>query len=128
MTTLPLSQEQRQFLRSPFDGEALLRTERHPMFIPCEPRNVSVGGICVRTSEEMEIRSEVDVQLKAVGLLRPLQCRGRVNWTTARLDLRAQPPIPYDVGIEFIGLSPQLRVELQRIVESWRNASSGVPR
>ena len=120
MTTFPPSEEKRQFFRAPFDGQALIRTEGHAAFVQCEPRNMSVGGICLRLDTEVDIRSEVDVQLVAAPLAQPIQCHGRVNWTTARLDLRAQPPIPYDVGIEFVGLSPQLRAELQRVIDAMR--------
>ena len=127
MTTIPLPQEYRQSPRVNFDGQALIRTEHHSGFVPCEPRNVSVGGMCLRLEEEVELRSEVDVQLVIPNTPQPLQCHGRVNWITARLDVRMQPPIPYDVGIEFEGLSPQLRTELQRIIEAWRQQQAVVP-
>ena len=124
MITVPPSTEKRQFFRAAFDGQALIRTERHPAFVQCEPRNVSVGGVCLRLDEEVDIRSEVDVQLVGTPLTQPIQCRGRVNWTTARLDLRAQPPIPYDIGIEFVGLSPTLRAALQRMIDAMRSQAT----
>ena len=126
MTTLPSSGEQRIFPRVSFDGQALIRTDHHAGFMPCEPRNVSMGGVCLRMDEEVELRSEVDVQLVTPHLPQPIQCHGRVNWITARLDVRMQPPIPYDVGIEFVGLSPQLRAELQRIIDTWRQQHTAV--
>ena len=127
MTTYPPSAEKRQYLRAPFDGQTLIRTERHVGFVPCEPRDVSMGGICLRLEEDVDLRSEVDVQLVGAPLPQPIQCHGRVNWTTARLDVRSQPPIPYDVGIEFIGLSPQLRAALQRVIESLRQHAAQAP-
>ena len=105
----------------------MVRTEGRAAFMPCEPRNVSIGGICLRLEEDVELRSEVEVELVAANLPQPLHCHGRVNWTTARLDVRAQPPIPYDVGIEFIGLSSELREELQRAIEVFRQRAIVTP-
>ena len=119
MTTEPVT-EKRESPRLPFDGQTLIRTGDHTTFTPCEPRNVSIGGMCLRLDEEIELQSEVEVQIVTSDGPQPIQCHGRVNWTTARLDVRAQPPIPYDVGIEFTGLSPQLRAELKRIIDAMR--------
>src|SRR3989338_4333380 len=115
--------EQRQCPRVGFEGRALIPPDGRATFTPCEPRNVSEGGVCLRLEEDMELRSEVDIQLLAANLTQPIQCHGRVNGTTARRDVRAQPPIPYDVGIEFVGLSPQLRAQLQRAVQDFRQRS-----
>ena len=124
MTTQPSVDEQRQFPRVAFDGQTLIRTPQRATFMPCESRIVSVGGMCLRLEEDMELRSEVDVQIVTGASAAPIQCRGRVNWTTARLDVRPQPPIPYDIGIEFVGLSQHLRSELQRIIDLWRQQQS----
>ena len=120
MTTTPAPHEQRRSLRVAFGGQALIRAEGHVAFMPCQPQNVSVGGVCLRLNEDMELRSEVDIQLVAPELSHPIQCHGRVNWTTARLDVRPQPPVPYDIGIEFVGISPALRAELDRMIDRLR--------
>ena len=120
MNIVPPSDDKRQAPRSSFDGQALIRTADRATFMPCEPRNMSIGGMCLRLDEEVELQSDVEVQLVSGDSPHTIQCHGRVNWTTARLDVRAQPPIPYDVGIEFVGLSPQLRAELKRIIDAMR--------
>ena len=112
--------EKRESPRLVFEGRALIRTQQRATFVPCESRNVSLGGMCLRLEEEIALQSEVEVQIVTSDGPQPIQCHGRVNWTTARLDVRAQPPIPYDVGIEFVGLSPQLREALRRAIEAMR--------
>lgn len=123
---LPPSEEKRQFPRAPFEGQALIRTERHATFIPCEPRNVSLGGMCLRLNEDVELRSEVDVQLVAASSAQPIECHGRVNWTTARLDVQPHAPVPYDVGIEFVGVSPQIRAALAYVIEAWKRQQAAM--
>ncbi len=91
-------------------------------FVPCEARNISVVGICVRFPKELELRSPVRLRVwKSTG--EPIECDGQVNWTMGRSDICQQPPYPYDIGIEFDGL-PQttgtlLAALLEEFGQSW---------
>ncbi|GEM_PF-4461714 len=116
MTTTAPVEEKRQFPRVTCEGQVFLRTEERFEPIACTPQNVSIGGVCVRLEAMLEIGAEVDVQLVLPQFAQPLACHGRVCWTTARMDLCDEPPIPYDVGIEFLNVSIPLRETLRRLV------------
>jgi hypothetical protein len=111
--------EQRRFTRVLFEGQALIRTAQHD-FTTCTPQNVSTGGACLRIMENLDPRDEVDVQLISTEFPEPVELHGRVRWTTARLDISEQAPVPYDVGIEFTGLSAHMQQALQRMIQHCR--------
>ena len=86
--------------------------------------NISAGGVCIRLTKELEVRSLVQLQLTPTSPLdesrrsgervtgrgrRPVRCTGRVTWVIQRLDLREGPPFLFDIGIQFVDPPPTLR-------------------
>lgn len=104
-------QERRRFPRGePRFGIQLLQPQG---LVAADSVNVSRGGLCLRLSATLEVRSVVRLQMTqgraAPKAVRPVECTGRVAWVIQRLDLRDMPPFLYDVGIEFVDPPPILR-------------------
>ena len=81
--------------------------------------NISERGLCVRTAQVVEVRSLVRFKIASAGGrgaqgLRPVECTGRVAWVIQRLDLRPEPPLIFDVGLEFVEPPASLRQWLLR--------------
>ena len=119
-----LDPERRQSLRLPYDGPVEVEPAGRGAWISGEGRDLSEGGLCVRLPERFDLHTVVRVRLVAERLRAalqatvasigraPVECVGRVAWTTARMDLAPEPPYPYDIGIEFVKLPPLIRRQL----------------
>ncbi|MBI4356078.1 MAG: PilZ domain-containing protein [Candidatus Omnitrophica bacterium] len=116
---MPTLSERRRFPRVAYAGTVEIRTRR--CAYTATPQTLSLGGLSVQLDEELELRSLVAIHLQPNPRAPAIVCQGRVNWVTARMDLRHTPPIPHDVGIEFLSLSAGARRLLRLCVDELRN-------
>jgi len=112
-------QERRRYPRATYVGRVEVRAGRTAY--AATPQNLSLGGMSVQIDQELELRCLVDIHLHPQPGQPAIVCQGRVNWVTARMDLRRTPPIPHDVGIEFLNLSPGARRRLLQFVDDLRS-------
>jgi c-di-GMP-binding flagellar brake protein YcgR len=79
-------------------------------------RNISEGGICLIVYEDINIGDELslDIQLPTQQVIHAV---GRVVWRSS-FDLAKDSWYRYDVGIEFINISPQDREMIKKFVFS----------
>ncbi len=97
-------QERRRFPRTARPGSLAINL-LEPYAAKNVPHvNTSEGGLCLRLPGALEMRSLVRLQVGAgpADGRKRTELVGRVAWVMQRLDLRARPPFPYDVGIEFL--------------------------
>ena len=121
--------ERRQSLRLPYEGAVEIETSASGGWISGHWRDLSQGGLSVRLNERFDLHTVVRMRLlpsadpdAPVRRSRaPMECVGRVAWTTARMDLAAQPPYPYDVGIEFVKVPALIRRQLALTYEHLRH-------
>lgn len=101
--------ERRQAGRVRLQGRVELAVAHKPTPVAGNTVNLSEGGLCVRVEESLDVKSPVTLKLFAQPRSRPVECAGRVAWVVQRLDLRTAPPFLYDIGVEFVRTSAQLR-------------------
>ena len=104
--------ERRQSLRLPYDGPVEIETSARGGWVSGHGRDLSEGGLSVRLNERFDLHTVVRMRLSPPRARAPVECLGRVAWTTARMDLVAEPPYPYDMGIEFVKVPALIRRQL----------------
>ena len=114
MTNTLVASERRQSRRLTYQGSVEIEAPSRREWISGEGRDLSEGGLSVRLSERFDLHTLVRFRLSTAGVRTPVECLGRVAWTTARLDLRTEPPYPYDMGIEFVKVPAFIRRRLTR--------------
>ncbi len=113
MNTL-MHTERRQSRRLPYQGSVEIETPVRGGWISGEAHDLSEGGLSIRLTERLDLHTLVRLRLSPGRVRTPMECVGRVAWTTERLDLQAAPPYPYDMGIEFVKVPAFIRRRLSR--------------
>lgn len=119
MNTL-VETDRRQSTRLPYDGPVEIATPARGGWISGHGRDLSQGGLSVRLNERFDLHTVVRMRLSPPRARAPVECVGRVAWTTARMDLVAAPPYPYDMGIEFVKVPSLIRRQLAIAYERLR--------
>ncbi len=79
--------------------------------------NVGIGGVCVVLKQDVKMFSEVELELDLLDLGEHICCRGKVVWNVQRQREAAEKPLFFDIGIEFLNITPEDQKRLERIVE-----------
>lgn len=79
--------------------------------------NVGIGGVCVVLKKNVKIFSEVELELDLLDLGEHICCNGKVVWNVQRQQEAVEKPSFYDIGIEFLDITPEDKQRLERIVE-----------
>lgn len=119
MNTL-VETDRRQSARLAYDGPVEIETFACSGWVSGHGRDLSEGGLSVRLNEHFDLHTVVRMRLSPPRARGPVECLGRVAWTTARMDLVTQPPYPYDVGIEFVKVPAVIRRQLAATYEHLR--------
>lgn len=97
----PTMQERRRFIRLDLPERVSINLLEPDASGPVTHVNYSEGGLCLRLTQALEVRSRVRMQLRPEDAAqRPMELIGRVAWVMQRLDLRTSAP-QFDIGIEF---------------------------
>ena len=121
MNTL-MHTERRQSRRLPYQGSVQVEAPVRGGWISGEGRDLSEGGLSVRLTERLDLHTLVRLRLSTGRVRTSVECVGRVAWTTERLDLRAEPPYPYDMGIEFVQVPMFIRRRLSHAYQQLRQS------
>jgi uncharacterized protein (TIGR02266 family) len=103
-------------------GSERRRSARVPLKIPVDysavdafftefSANINEGGIFVQSDTRSEIGTEVQLQFRLPGREEPLDVTGRVAWLS---DGKGESP--EGMGIEFTGLTAEVREEINEVV------------
>jgi uncharacterized protein (TIGR02266 family) len=84
------------------DLEVHYRTAQE--FIAAYLRNISGGGIFIRTQQPLPLNQQVQVRLNLPAAPRPLTVRGLVVWTTP---YPSRSSFPSGMGVKFLNLDPE---------------------
>ena len=106
--------DQRRFPRVRHTCVVSLRQATSRPAISATTENIGIGGVCVLLDRGLDIFAPVDVELMLEEGAAPLTCRGMIAWVVRRREMN-QAPL-FDTGIEFVGLTPEDEVRLQRAV------------
>jgi c-di-GMP-binding flagellar brake protein YcgR len=76
-------------------------------------KNISEGGICLNMKEKVGVGSFLDVTIKLPSR-KTICCKSRVQWVKETEVITKR----YDVGLEFLDISPQDREEIKNFVNA----------
>ena len=79
--------------------------------------NIGIGGVCVILKQNIDVFSEVEVELDLLDLGEHIKCPGKVVWNVQRRPDANKKPSFYDLGIEFRELAAADRKRLDEVVE-----------
>ena len=111
-----MSSENRKAARLPADVKVDYRTVGS--FITDYTRNISKGGIFIRTSLPLEIGERVRLRLTLPDGDAPFALDGVVKWVATLKDREKHPP---GMGIEFVDFSEEVRAKLDTLVKAYEN-------
>jgi|MudIll2142460700_1097286.scaffolds.fasta_scaffold238910_2 uncharacterized protein (TIGR02266 family) len=72
-------------------------------FMLAYAKNISGGGICIRTAKPLPLNSEVQLRFSLPGFPTPFEVKGLVVWTNP---FGGQTAFPTGMGIKFLEMSP----------------------
>ncbi len=84
------------------DLEVHYRTAQE--FMAAYLRNISGGGLFIRSQQPLPLNREVQVRFTLPGISRPFTVRGVVVWTTP---FPSRSSFPSGMGIKFLNLDPE---------------------
>lgn len=94
--------ERRADPRVDVDLEVHYRTAQE--FMAAYLRNISGGGLFIRSQQPLPLNREVQVRFTLPGIPRPFTVRGLVVWTTP---FPSRSSFPSGMGIKFLNLDPE---------------------
>ncbi len=80
-------------------------------FLSAYSRNISGGGIFIRTQQPPPLNQKVQLRFTMPGIAHPFECEGIVVWSSP---VPSRGVLPSGMGIKFLDLDPESR---QLIVE-----------
>lgn len=85
-------------------------------FITDYTKNISKGGLFIRTSLPLEVGERVRLRITLPDGDAPFALDGVVKWTSTLRDRDKHPP---GMGIEFINFDDETRVRIERLVKTY---------
>jgi len=105
--------ERRVHPRADVNLEVHYRTAHE--FMVAYAKNISGGGICIRTAKPLPLNSEVQLRFHLPGVPSPFEVKGLVVWTNP---FAGQTAFPTGMGIKFLELGPNEKQILDEFVRS----------
>ena len=105
-------QKRREDPRVDVDLEIQYRTAQE--FTAAYAKNISGGGVFIRTQQPLPLNSEVQVRFTLPGVSRPFVVHGLVVWTNPHPSRSSFPP---GMGIKFMELAPEAEEIIARFVK-----------
>jgi Tfp pilus assembly protein PilZ len=83
--------------------------------------NIGEGGLCLIIKKELRLFSIIEVELDLLDADEHLFLKGKIVWSVRRKAIEEMKPLYYDVGVEFIDISPsnqqRLRDTIARLIQ-----------
>jgi hypothetical protein len=108
---------QRRFLRVAHKCRVRVARQGAESMIDAITENIGSGGICVEVDRELELFERVSINITLEGNTSPVNCQGTVMWVVKRHPMTPQGVFKYDIGIEFLSLSPQDKQKISDLLE-----------
>lgn len=114
------TKERRRFVRlnSSVDIQYTLLEKEPAERLRTKSRNISAGGICIIAYEELATDSILLVSIYLPQENEPIITKGRVAWVQP-FEI-AREGRHYDIGVEFIEISPEDRKKIDQYVFSFK--------
>jgi type IV pilus assembly protein PilZ len=98
--------------------ELKVRYQRMNAFLADYTRDISKGGIFIKTSEPLEVGTEFEFEVSLPKREEPIRLRGRVQWV---------PSDGSGMGIQFLWKDYDERLAFEKVVEELMIATLGEP-
>ena len=105
--------ERRVDPRADVDLEVRYRSARD--FVAAYARNISGGGICIRTANPLPLNSPVQLRFYLPGIPDLFEVKGLVVWTNP---YGSQTAFPTGMGIKFLELGPDEKKTIDEFVRT----------
>lgn len=89
-------------------------------FITDYSRNISRGGVFIRTSLPLKVGERVRIRLTLPDGDVPFALDGEVKWISTLRDREQHPP---GMGVEFVNFSDETRAKLEALVTACQEAN-----
>ena len=107
----------RQFPRVKYPCLITIRKgEDQPDVILTHTENVGIGGVCVILKKNLQLFSDVEMEVDLLDTESHIKCKGKVVWSIQRKDDERKKPLFYDTGVEFQDLSAQDQKHIVSII------------
>ncbi len=97
-------------------GQVEIRRGNAEVPLIADTEDLSAGGCCVALANELGLYTAVDVLLRLNDKTPPIPCRGKINWTMARVQQSIDSPTTYSTGIQFIQVAEEDRLRIAQAV------------
>ncbi|MDD5004917.1 MAG: PilZ domain-containing protein [Candidatus Omnitrophica bacterium] len=110
--------DKRIFPRANYPCTVRIRSKGSAEAFRTKTENIGCGGICVILPKDVGMFNpvEVEIELASANEQRKISCDGTVVWVVRRGQVGKDLPNSFDTGIEFIGLKPEDKLLIERVV------------
>lgn len=109
--------ERRKYLRLQAVVEVNYKIIGKPGTVEVSSKNISAGGLCVVTDNELSSDTPLQLEIKIPDLKAPIQAIGRIVWQNKIATGNTKSVGQFETGIEFTGISDFDRFNINRYVQ-----------
>ena len=109
-------EERRKYVRLQASVEVKYTVIGKPGTIKVSSENISAGGLCIITEEELAADTPLQLEIAIPDLKDPIHALARVVWQQKFEATAKQPKAYFNTGIEFTGISDFDRFNINRYV------------
>ena len=107
----------RRFPRVRYKTTIYLQKKGTQKKIDAYTENISSGGMCITSEEEIGLFQGVNLELElGKGDANRIKCSGTAVWVVKKHGTKRGEPIQYDIGLEFVDLDQKNIERLEKIV------------
>lgn len=107
----------RKFPRANYKCLVTARKKDGVQTFTIQTENIGTGGVCVILPERLDIFSNVDMVITLVDGMPPIKTDGCVVWTVKSCQPKKAKANCYDTGIEFVNLSKEYVVLIEKVIK-----------
>lgn len=107
----------RKTVRISLECTVIVKKARSSLVFHSSTENISMGGVCVILEKELLRKTPVELEIALPDDLLPVECSGKVRWSTKRSDYLNKKPSQFETGIEVIEISDQDKSRLKHIID-----------
>jgi len=116
--------DRRKFPRANYKCLVTVRRKDGVQTFTTQTENIGAGGVCVILPERLDIFSNVDMVITLIDGTAPIKTNGVVVWTVKSCQPKKAKANCYDTGIEFVDLSKEHSVLIEKIIKELTSKDS----
>lgn len=111
--------ERRKFKRVKYPCFIKVQNNDHndPVLLLAHIENLSIGGVCIILNKNLAINTIIYLEVESMDEDWNIKCKGKIAWVEQHPKDDSIKFALYNIGIEFIDLSEDIRDQFEKIVE-----------